>query len=204
MSVANPGWYPDGSGRFRFRYHDGIRWTEHIVDERGQRGTDPVGAGPPTAAMVAARAVAPSAGWRRDLPVAIAALGGLLVLLSAFTLAFLGDDGVGVSLHQLGRIDRSFTGWLLGGYAELGRFATLPVVGLAVLASTRWVGDEPPLIRVAAALAGALGVWHLVSMFATGELDTGPAGGAFVGVVGYVALVAGPWLRLRDLREVSG
>ena len=28
-----PGWYTDPSGRFRLRYHDGARWTQHVFDE---------------------------------------------------------------------------------------------------------------------------------------------------------------------------
>ncbi len=193
--MANPGWYPDASGRFWQRFHDGVRWTEHIVDDRGNRGTDPVGAGPPTA-LDATAAATPA--WRPHVPVALASVGGLFVVLSAFTLAFLVDGG-GVSLHQLGQLDRSFTGWALGGYAELGRFVTLPVVGLAVAVASRWAGAEPRWNAVAAGLAGALGTWHLVAMFATGELDVGPAFGALVGLAGYVALVAAQVVRLRDV-----
>lgn len=198
--MANPGWYSDASGRFRLRFHDGVRWTEHIVDDRGRQGTDPVGAGPPTAPTGPVHG-SPEQGLRADLPVALAGLGSLLVLLAAFTLAFLGEGGGdGVSLYQLGRIDASFTGWPLAAYAELGRFATLPLSGLCVLVSTRWVGDERQLMRIAAGLAGVLGAWHLVAMFATGQLDTAPAAGAYAGLVGYSGLVAGPWLRHHDLR----
>jgi hypothetical protein len=48
MSQVSPGWYPDPSGRFAQRYHDGSRWTEHVADAQGNRDTDaPVGqAGP--------------------------------------------------------------------------------------------------------------------------------------------------------------
>ena len=48
MSQVSPGWYPDPSGRFAQRYHDGSRWTEHVADAQGSRDTDaPVGqAGP--------------------------------------------------------------------------------------------------------------------------------------------------------------
>ena len=48
MSQVSPGRYPDPSGRFVQRYHDGSRWTEHVADAHGNRDTDaPVGqAGP--------------------------------------------------------------------------------------------------------------------------------------------------------------
>jgi hypothetical protein len=40
MSQVSPGWYPDPSGRFAQRYHDGTRWTEHVADASGQRSVD--------------------------------------------------------------------------------------------------------------------------------------------------------------------
>jgi len=40
MSQVTPGWYPDPSGRFAQRYHDGGRWTEHVADAGGNRSTD--------------------------------------------------------------------------------------------------------------------------------------------------------------------
>jgi Protein of unknown function (DUF2510) len=48
MSQVSPGWYPDPSGRFAQRYHDGSRWTEHVADAHGNRDTDaPVGQADP-------------------------------------------------------------------------------------------------------------------------------------------------------------
>jgi hypothetical protein len=40
MSQVSPGWYPDPSGRYAQRYHDGTRWTEHVADAAGQRSVD--------------------------------------------------------------------------------------------------------------------------------------------------------------------
>lgn len=40
MSQVSPGWYPDPSGRFAQRYHDGTRWTEHVADASGSRSID--------------------------------------------------------------------------------------------------------------------------------------------------------------------
>lgn len=39
------GWYPDPWGRHQQRYHDGTRWTEHVVDD-GQQLVDSLGASP--------------------------------------------------------------------------------------------------------------------------------------------------------------
>jgi hypothetical protein len=50
MSQVSPGWYPDPSGRFAQRYHDGTRWTEHVADASGQRSVDhPEGQAAPAA-----------------------------------------------------------------------------------------------------------------------------------------------------------
>ena len=50
MSQVSPGWYPDPSGRFAQRYHDGTRWTEHVADAGGQRSVDnPEGQSAPAA-----------------------------------------------------------------------------------------------------------------------------------------------------------
>lgn len=42
-----PGWYPDPSGRFEFRFHNGSIWTAD-VSTSGQRYVDPLGAAPST------------------------------------------------------------------------------------------------------------------------------------------------------------
>jgi hypothetical protein len=39
------GWAPDPFGRFQQRYHDGTRWTEHVVGPDGQQ-IDPLGSSP--------------------------------------------------------------------------------------------------------------------------------------------------------------
>jgi len=56
-----PGWYPDPSSLFEFRYWDGVAWTEH-VSRAGVAGLSPVIATPPAAP--AARPIAPD--WFPD------------------------------------------------------------------------------------------------------------------------------------------
>ena len=65
MSQVSPGWYPDPSGRFAQRYHDGTRWTEHVADAGGQRSVDnPEGQAAPAADPYAAQQQQPSdQGW---------------------------------------------------------------------------------------------------------------------------------------------
>jgi Protein of unknown function (DUF2510) len=43
--LYQPGWYPDPSGRFEFRFHNGSLWTAD-VSTNGQRYVDPLGASP--------------------------------------------------------------------------------------------------------------------------------------------------------------
>ncbi len=43
--MYQPGWYPDPSGRFEFRFHNGVLWTAD-VSTNGQRYVDPLGAEP--------------------------------------------------------------------------------------------------------------------------------------------------------------
>ncbi len=53
-------WYPDPTGRHQQRFWDGTAWTDRVNDA-GVPGSDPLGAGPPTAAP------APSEGADADL-----------------------------------------------------------------------------------------------------------------------------------------
>ncbi len=39
--VTEPNWYPDPTGRFEVRYHDGAQWTAHVATA-GVAGTDPM------------------------------------------------------------------------------------------------------------------------------------------------------------------
>lgn len=44
-----PGWYPDPTGRFEHRYHNGTTWTGDVAND-GHRRVDTAGAGPAPAA----------------------------------------------------------------------------------------------------------------------------------------------------------
>lgn len=40
--MPEPGWVRDPSGRYHQRFFDGTKWTDHVADEYGRRGVDPV------------------------------------------------------------------------------------------------------------------------------------------------------------------
>ena len=64
MSQVSPGWYPDPSGRFAQRYHDGTRWTEHVADAGGQRSVDnPEGQAAPAADPYGSQQQPSGEGW---------------------------------------------------------------------------------------------------------------------------------------------
>lgn len=48
-----PGWYPDPSGRFEVRYHNGLAWTADVSTD-GERYVDPLGTAPPVSGGAAA------------------------------------------------------------------------------------------------------------------------------------------------------
>jgi len=46
MNDVAPGWYPDPTGRFETRFHNGVTWTADVANN-GQRFVDPLGTAPP-------------------------------------------------------------------------------------------------------------------------------------------------------------
>lgn len=68
--MPEPGWVRDPSGRYHQRFFDGTKWTDHVADEYGRRGVDPVeaiqrsgpeiSAGPPLTGNVPAVVPAPT------------------------------------------------------------------------------------------------------------------------------------------------
>ncbi|MBA3605397.1 MAG: DUF2510 domain-containing protein [Actinomycetota bacterium] len=219
MSSYPAGWYPDGSGRFAQRYYDGTAWTEHVLDTRGNRGTDPVGLGAPTqyrraqqgegrqfgaaqqtqgAADAWAERAAAGGPFVLSVGHVVTAIGATLVLLSLFVLDFLASDDQRAELGELGDASSETTGFLLDSYADAGRFLALLIIAAAVLAALRLpafpkLSTTLPLISAIA--CAVLGCWHLAAMLANGEIDAGPTFDAFLGLVGYAALAAGPYGR---------
>jgi hypothetical protein len=100
--MPEPGWVRDPSGRFHQRFFDGTKWTDHVADEYGRRGIDPVEAIQREAATAGAvpaaggpPALSPTAGQRPatrwpgattprgvDLATIVAVGGGLVALVS--------------------------------------------------------------------------------------------------------------------------
>src|SRR6056297_2022307 len=63
VTAARPGWYPDPTGRYAHRFHNGRAWTADVADG-GDRYVDPLGAAmpqPPDAAAPAGRRNGPAA-----------------------------------------------------------------------------------------------------------------------------------------------
>jgi hypothetical protein len=55
VSDVVPGWYPDPSGRFEARFHNGKSWTADVSTD-GQRFVDPLGTAPPQPGTTPVRA----------------------------------------------------------------------------------------------------------------------------------------------------
>src|SRR6056297_2060917 len=51
VTEARPGWYPDPTGRYAHRFHNGRDWTADVADG-GRRYVDPLGAAMPPASDV--------------------------------------------------------------------------------------------------------------------------------------------------------
>ena len=80
------GWYPDPTGRFDLRFHNGCDWTADVARD-GERFVDPAGIGPGPAA--------PSAAERRSGVATAAILGGDFLLAKASEVAApLGEEAV--------------------------------------------------------------------------------------------------------------
>lgn len=52
MNDVAPGWYPDPTGRFETRFHNGVTWTADVANN-GQRFVDPLGTAPPRTTLPA-------------------------------------------------------------------------------------------------------------------------------------------------------
>jgi hypothetical protein len=134
----------------------------------------------------------------------VATVGAVLLLLSLFGLDFLELSFPGLSRSvSLADIAGDFgegAPGALASYADFGRFLAVLVIVFAVVA----VSNAIPQLRaisalpvIVTALCGAFALWHVLAMMASGEegVDVSPTFGAILGLLGYVGLAAGPFLR---------
>lgn len=71
---TDPGWHPDPTGRFSWRYWDGHTWTSHVANN-GATSTDamsPPPAGDPAKPWNVAPQASPWSDWRRFLRPSVA------------------------------------------------------------------------------------------------------------------------------------
>jgi hypothetical protein len=145
-----------------------------------------------------------SPGFTPTIGLIVAAVGAVLLLLSLFGLDFLELSFPGLSRSiSLGDIAGDFgegAPAALATYADFGRFLAVLVIAFAILAVARVVPqlrDISALPAIVAVACGAFALWHVLAMLASGEegVDVSPTFGAILGLAGYVALAAAPFLR---------
>ena len=149
---------------------------------------------------------APSSGFVPTVGLIAAGVGALFVLLSLFVLDFLKLSGGGFSESgPLGDANGEGASTVLDLYSGLGRILGLLVVVVAILAilklpALQQLNDVPNLPIIVAAVCGVFLLWHLLAMFmgldvpSGFEIDSSPAIGAWVGVLGWGGLIAGQFL----------
>ena len=188
-------WRAAGQGQGPARYDTGPHYGQ------------PAGYGQPAAYRDPGYAYAPSATSRRFAPtigLIVAGVGAVLLLLSLFGLNFLELSFPGLSRSvSLGDIAGDFgegAPGALATYADFGRYLAVLVAVFALLAVVRVVPrlrDIAALPAIVAVACGAFATWHVLAMLASADegVDVSPTFGAILGLVGYVALAAGPFLR---------
>jgi hypothetical protein len=143
-------------------------------------------------------------GFTPTMGLIVAGVGAVLLLLSLFGLNFLELSFPGLSRSvSLGDVAGDFgegAPGALATYADFGRylgvlvavFVLLAVVGL--IPQLRDISALPAIVVVA---CGACALWHVLAMLASADegVDVSPTFGAILGLLGYVALAAGPFLR---------
>lgn len=143
-------------------------------------------------------------GFEPTVGLIVTGLGGLLVLLSLFVLDFLSVDA-GAALGGTTTVSEPLADWggaaaptALDLYSGVGRFLAILVVAAAIVVvlpvpQLGHVRQAPVVIAVA---CGAFAVWHGLAMMASGEgIDPSPTLGAYLGLVGFVAMAVGQFLR---------
>lgn len=147
----------------------------------------------------------PSASAGRFTPtlgLIVGVVGGLLVLLSLFGLDFLEFSFPGfsetISLADVAGDFNEDAPFAIDTYASFGRFLAVVVIVGAVLAPLRVIPlfEEVPVPIIVAAVCGAFALWHVLAMLSSAEgVDVSPTFGAILGLLGYVGLAAGPFLK---------
>jgi hypothetical protein len=167
----------------------------------------PGGYGQPAGYQDPGYGYAPSAsspGFTPTLGIIVAGVGAVLLLLSLFGLNFLELSFPGLSRSvSLGDVAGDFgegAPAALATYADFGRYLAVLVAVFAVLAVVRVVPqlrNISALPAIVAVACGAFALWHVLAMLANADegVDVSPTFGAFLGLLGYVALAAGPFLR---------
>jgi Protein of unknown function (DUF2510) len=175
--------------------------------DAGQHYGQPGGYGQPAGYQDPGHGYAPSASSRGFTPtigLVVAGVGAVLLLLSLFGLNFLELSFPGLSRSvSLGDIAGDFgegAPGALATYADFGRYLAVLVAVFAILAVVRVVPqlrDISVLPAIVAVACGAFALWHVLAMLANADegVDVSPTFGAFLGLLGYVALAAGPFLR---------
>jgi hypothetical protein len=147
---------------------------------------------------------ASSRGFTPTIGLIVAAVGAVLLLLSLFGLDFLELSFPGLSRSvSLADIAGDFgegAPAAVGTYADFGRFLAVLVIALAILAAAGVVPrlrDISALPAIVAVACGGFALWHVLAMLASGDegVDVSPTFGAILGLLGYVGLAAGPFLR---------
>ena len=145
-----------------------------------------------------------SPGFTLTLGLIVAGVGAVLLLLSLFGLNFLELSFPGLSRSvSLGDIAGDFgegAPGALATYADFGRYLAVLVAVFAILAVVRVVPQLRSISALPAIVAvacGAFALWHVLAMLANADegVDVSPTFGAFLGLLGYVGLAGGPFLR---------
>jgi len=209
--MPDPGWVRDPSGRYHQRFFDGTNWTDHVADEYGRRGLDPVDAiartvAPPASAPVPAVIVAAPAPTDAsavprgvDLATVVGAVGLLVGVVTFSFLPWLGTARASAMPQAVSGVwESSFfdAGWIVTTVV-----AGLTVLGLATGAVGRAVRSMMSAVAAACAAWAVVGTLMLKGRFDDlgGSISLGY--GCFVGVAGIVAVAVAPLLPDRPLRR---
>lgn len=127
MTSARPGWYPDPTGRYAHRFHNGREWTADVAED-GRRYVDPLGTAMPATDVPAGRnAPAIAAMVLGIIAVTIAWLPFLVVLGVPAAIAALILGAIGIRRSSPTGAGRSFA---IVGLATGGSAIVAAVVGV--------------------------------------------------------------------------